>query len=443
MSVKYQGVEVVPVEGWVVRAFHNLMKKDELVKFKYWRDNQGERWEYDGQPRDVPILQPDQHGESGEYRMFLADTEEGRKIVLYWSGMTVPVIDWSVNDGDLDNYLSLLQNAAWELESDAVRRSYRTQRNYESRADLIRMWAELLEHSREFRNTLIGWKYLPEEGRLIPDENGHVFVDDPDMPYGLEHKNPDLDYFNGQDEVHEVGGAFYFRDVKVFRSDTPPSEAIRLSQWCKKQSELALQKYLVTGDSKDYDHFLERGLKARLNQLVGVLMTKNLKLSMSRLKTEFLSRMSLEPCRESDRLWGVASRRAYLDHHRRTGEWQTPDSVDELMRHTGLKGLLFDHLLHTTGGQLFGVQLTSEFHRVKELCSVKKLVREEFGHQKLLKFMPVREASTRSFAYRNKKSAWAHWVSKGTQESQPAPIAIPRPEAPKRSTIGAANLFDI
>lgn len=443
MSVKYQGVEVVPVEGWIVRAFHTLMKKDELVKFKYWRDNEGERWEYDGQPRDVPILQPDQHGESGEYRMFIADTNEGRKIVLYWSGMTVPVIDWSVNDGDLDNYLLTLQDAAWELEEDASRRSYRTQRKYENNADLIRKWADLLEHAREFRNTLIGWKYLPEEGQLVPDDKGHVFVDDPDMTYGLDYKNPDLNYFHGQDEIHEVGGAFYFRDVKVFRSNTPPSEAVRLSHWCKKQSELSLQKYLVTGDSRDYDRFLERGLKARLNQLVGVVMTKNLKVWDSGLKMALLSRIGMKSGEAADRVWEVANRRAYLDHHRRSGKWKTPDSVDELMRHTGLKGLVFDHLLHTTGGQLFGVQFTSEFHRVKELCSVSKPAKREFEHQKLLKFLPVPEVSTHSFYYRNKKSAWAHWVSKDTWNGQEAPLATPRPEAPKKIASGMTSLLDI
>lgn len=443
MSVKFQGVELVPVEGWVVRAFHTLMTKDELVRFKYWRDNHGERWEYDGQPRDVPILQPDQHGESGEYRMFLADTDEGRKIVLYWSGMTVPVIDWSVNDGHLDDYLETLRAAAEELESDALRRSYRTQRKYETNAELIRKWADLLDHAREFRNTLIGWKYLPEEGQLVPDDEGHVFVDDPDMPYGLAYKNPDLDYFHGQNDVHEVGGAFYFRDVKVFRSNTPPAEAIRLSQWCQKQSELALQKYLVTGDSKDYERFLERGLKAKLNKLVGVVMAKNARSSNNGLKAAFLSRLGMEQGALADRVWGVASRRAYLDHHRRTGEWKTPDSVDDLMRHTGLKGLVFDHLLHTTGGQLFGVRLTTEFRRLRELCSVSKPVKKEFGHQKLLKFLPVPEVDFGAFYYRDKKSAWAHWVSKDTWSTQEAPLAIPRPEAPKKVTLGMTSLLDI
>lgn len=434
MSVKFLGIELVPVEGWLVRAFHTLMKKDELAWFDLWKNDDGEKWEYDGQPRDVPILQPDQHGESGQYRMFVSDTNEGRKVVLYWSGMTVPVIDFSANDGHVDHYIEHLRCAAEELRFAAPSKSYRTQRKYETNADVVEKWADLVEHSRQFRNSVIGYEYLPDEGVLVP--SGHAFLDSESMEYGLTYKDPEVDYLKDQLEVTEVGGSFYYRDIKVFRSTTAPGEAHRLSEWCYDQSQLALAKYLVTGLSGDYEHFLERRLKSKINRLTGFSIVKAslsaARAGVSKLKAKLMAALGLAPGDFFNRIWGAANRRVYLDHYRKTGEWKTPDDLDCLVGAAKAPGVFFDHLLHTTGS---GTILSSEFLRVKDSCAVDREIPEVFLHQKLLKYLPAEGTSF----YRDKSSAWAHWAQKGITKTE-APVAIPRPV---KDTIGAANLFDI
>lgn len=453
MSVKYLGVEVVPVETWLVNSFHTLMGKDELARFRYWRDNDGEKWEYDGEPRDVPILQPDQHGESGEYRMFLADTDEGRKVVLYWSGTTVPVLEWSASNEDVDYYLDQLRAAQEDLETIALTRSYRYQRRYENQANIIGKWADLIEHAREFRNSLLGWDWDRESGSIIMYEDAHVFVDDQDMNYGLSYKEPKFSFLKEQEEIHEVGGAFYLQDVKVFRVETPPGEADRLSYACDLQAELALSKYLTTGELKDYDYYLEKKLKAKINRVVGLAIVKMsvslVRSGVSSLKAQFLAKLGLPPSEESDRLWGAASRRTYLDHHMRTGEWRSPFSADQLAQNSYSKGLVFDHILHSVGGG-FGIQLTSLFLQTKQECPVEVSNPGQFTHQKLLKFLPVSEGQIRqagTYFYRGKSEAWAHWVSKGHPGIYDAPTATPRPEKKKKKkkkmTIGAASLMDI
>lgn len=437
MSVKFQGVEVVPVEPWLVRAFHTLMTKDHLAHFGYWEDNDD--------PEAVPTLQPDQNGESGQYRMYLLDTDEGRKIVLYWSGMTVPVLDWSADNKDVDNYLDLLFSAKEQLEIMAPRKSYRTQRKFETQADLIGKWAELIDHARRFRNTLVGWSWDRESDLL--DTTGHRYVDDDVVDRAVASIDPKVSFHAGQNDINQVGDSLYFQDVKVFKVETSPAEAERLATWCERQSQLAFAQFKTLGGEKDWDYVLEKRMKARINRIVGLALVKSalsdMRYGVAAVKAEFFSWLGLLPGREADKLWLAASRRAYLDHYRKTGEWRPPKSVDDLVRCARRGSLVFDYLLHAVGSAV-GNQLTSFFEKVKTAFPLEKRNEQTFTHQKLIKFLPVREAQTRQtggYFFRQKKSAWNHWLSNPVT-STPAPVAIPRPRK-KKSSIGAMSLLDI
>jgi hypothetical protein len=441
MSVKYRGVEVVPVDTWLVNAFHTLMLKDELVHFWHWAE--------EGSDHDaVPALEPDQNGESGQYRMYPLDTDEGRKIVLYWSAMTVPILDWSARDEHITQYVAYLRVAKADLEEIAPRKTYRTQRKYETQAVMIGKWADLIEHAQRYRNALLGKVLDPESGEYVPRSDGHAFVDDPYNKNGVRHSEPKFSFLQAEEGITQVGDSFYVEDVKVFRVDTPPEEAERLAKWCDRQAELVLAQYRVTGGAKDHDFFLEKRMKSKLNRLVGLAMARKaldvLRYGVNTLKAEFFERMGVFPGKEAERMWVAATRRSYLEHHRKTGEWRPPTSLDDLVRCARKKGLIFEYLLHFAGSS-FGHQLSGLFRRVKEECSITFTNPRRFQHQKLLKFLPVKKAQTRQsgeYFYLPKKEAWAHWVAGPKRDLAPAPVAIPRPRQ-KKTTIGAMSLLDI
>lgn len=441
MSVKYRGVEVVPVDTWLVNAFHTLMLKDDLAHLDYWASE-------DSDPEAVPSLEPDQHGESGQYRLYPLDTDEGRKIVLYWSAMTVPILDWSARDDHVDDYVHMLLEAKADLEAEAPRKSYFTQRKYETNAVMIGKWVDLIEHARRYRNSLLGWVLDPETGDYYPRTDGHAFMDISYNKNGVKHVEPKLGFLEAEDRITQVAESFYYEDVKVFRTSTPPEEAERLAQWCDRQADLILAQYRVTGGAKDHDFFLEKRMKSRLNRIVGLALTRRaleaVRYKVDSLKAAFFQRMGLKPSKIAERSWASASRRAYLDHHRLTGEWRPPTSVDDLVRCANRKGLVFDYFLHAAN-TIFGHQLSDVFRRVKESCPLKFTNPAEFQHQKLLKFLPVKDAQTRQtgqFHHRPKKDAWMHWLAGSQPNISPAPAAIPRPRQ-KKNTIGAMSLLDL
>lgn len=428
MSVKYLGVEVVPIEPWLVRSFHTLKDQDRLVSFGMWCHSvpssvKGKPWlgyGHGGTGRDSrddtysPVLEPGDPGER-QHRMFLLDTDEGRKIVLYWSGATTPILDWSASNEDIEYYLEWLKYAEDDLVSQAPRKSYRTQRRYETQADLIRCWAELVEHARDFRDRLLGWEW--EDGETKHYEDTPVYFEDPGMEYGLGYKVPNLNIFQSQGNVHEVGDVFYYKDTKVFRSDTTVQEAKEYGDSCDLQSDLALAKYLATGGAKDYDFYLEKKVRAKVDRLVLFIMVKSTKdllfSTLRELKRKFIGSLKGASHKEVEETWGVVSRRAYLDYHRQTGKWRSPQTLDELLTHTQQSGFLFDHLLHTQMNPTFGDQLTEEFTRLRLECQIEVVNRGEFTHQKLVKFMPVKGAQTRQsghFLHREKKSATLHYL---------------------------------
>lgn len=419
MSVKYLGVEVVPIEPWLVRSFYTLMKKDNLINSFYWDHDLTVHWtqeQIETEAKLRPIVEPGLPGERGVYRMFLSDTDEGRKIVLYWNGKTVPILDWSASNGDIQYYLEWLVWAENELLEKAPYFWYRKQRQLETQADLIGKWAELTKYAQDFRNKLLGWEYDPEEDQTYQYDDLKVWIEDPDMEYGLDYEEPDLSILEGEGNVHQVAGAYYYKDTKVCRASVPSDELREYGEACEYQADLILAKYLTVGHSKDYDFWLEKKMRAGIDRLVADEIESSSFPSRgdSQVKQSLLKHTGIKEGGIFERVWMAACRRAYLLKHKLTGVWESPQTLEEVLPHTSGPGLVFDYILHKDHNHAFGDQLSEDFKVLQEQCRVSPRQENRYVRWKLKSFRPVVEAQTRQsghYHYRERQSAINHYLS--------------------------------
>lgn len=428
-GVKHLGVVVVPIELSLTKAIAGMAKDDRLADFQA---RVPEEFRNVGEWRDpfnavgrsgVYPFQPDDPSEHRDHRMFIVDTDEGRKVAVYWSGKTIPLIDWYASDSDLRSYVGKLESIAdiKEMEADLKKRKS-TKAKYLKEAEAVRGWSLIVDTARKFRNDMIGLGYefsnVEVDEELIPKE---VLLDDKGLSYGIEYKEPNLEL--DIEQINEVAGTLYYKDIKLMSAETSPETARRYAESCESQSELALVKYLATGSVADYNYFLEKRMKSGIDFLVAEYLanrdsceieedSKEESKSNKELKSRFLevgvsSRANTK--KKAEKEWEVANRRAYLEFGRSNGSWRVAETLEELLAYTDSGGSVFDSLLHRTTNRVFGDQLSTEFVKIQEECRVVRPVFNDFRHQRLVKYLPVPNYQTRQqgvYVYRSKQSAY-------------------------------------
>lgn len=369
MVVKYEGVVIVPVDVKLAKAFRTICKNAYTLN-RYLPLISVEETEH-GEKVSVlstylPSLTPedlvDDKVKFSDYnfKLFVLDTSEGRKIVLRWEDKTIPVMDWDALPEDIDAYREVLDSAveSFEYKIQHGKSKYHKKRWRES-IEGIDSWRDILEEAELFRDKLCdlaksgvdesirysakvhecdkikdGLKFLERENPRLHDKNHNCRKLKPSVR-GIKYKEPKFNLRGSLRDIHVVGSKYYYKDLRVCSVGTGVSDLRVYANACLRQSGIAKKKYRVTGATADRDYATEKELKGKINGSLIFMMIKMTKGRREAAASEALlqdlscrlglSREAVAP------LWEASSLKAYREFRELNGYWRPPQTVEELL----------------------------------------------------------------------------------------------------------------